>query len=144
MVRVRIANATYDGYFGRIVLAKQQMKKAAETLPSALRPVAIPLLDGHILRSAAAGSQSREQQATAQKLREAAESAYRRAASGGSSVPGGTALSAQAYRAMGFLYRDWAPSRDCDAKAAFGKYLDLQPSAVDADNVRQGVQELRC
>lgn len=47
---------------------------------------------------------------------------------------------------MGHLYYAHRAHRstDCDAKAAYTKYLELQPSARDAERIKGRVAELRC
>src|SRR5262249_28749522 len=131
MVRVRITNAGYDAHLGRLALAKRQMGTVLEAAPSPARPIVRDLLAGHLFGAAAHGALYRKEEARAYDFFEQAESAYRRAISGGGRVPNGAGWTAQAYKSLGMLYQglDEIKHRPCEAKAAFEKYLELAPSA---------------
>jgi hypothetical protein len=68
-----------------------------------------------------------------------AEGAYRRALAKDRSV----GLQAQAFKGLGYLYSD-STARQCDAKTAFGRYLEMLPGAPDAAEVRTAIGRLSC
>jgi Zn-dependent protease with chaperone function len=143
LVRVRVQNATYDAYLGRITLARGQMEKAANTLPPSIRPVGSNLLAGHLYVSAANGLTSHDNLTLASQARELAERAYRRAIGDGEGQAEGAALVAQAYKGLGLLYAGGA-RRPCEAKTALTRYLELARTATDASDIRQKIVEQPC
>src|SRR5262249_16626630 len=103
LVRVRVLNATYDAYLGRITLARGQMEKAPGALPPTVRPAGNSLLGGHLYASAANGLASRDNTTLANQARDLAERAYHRAIGEAGDNTQSAPLAAQAYKGLGLL-----------------------------------------
>lgn len=115
---VRVANAQYDAYLGRISLARAQMDRTVRAFPEGPGKRLIePLLDGNLYAAGSIGAKSRRDSQTAQSYFARAQTSYRRVISEGSSNPAMTPAVAQAYKFLGFLYQ---------------AHLDVGASAVDA------------
>lgn len=145
-VRVRVANAEFDALIGRTSLAQAQAIRAAATVPVSARPVATRLLDGHLASAASFGLAQRGNADEARRRIDDAERAYRQAialGSGDSTVKG---LVAFAYRGIGGLYygQRTLVRRDCEAKTALERYLELAPAAADIGDVRRKIADLTC
>jgi predicted Zn-dependent protease len=139
--RLRLNNAAWDAYFGRWRLATAQVERVMALVPEPRRASLRAMWDAHLHRAASVGARSRKDDAEAERNFAAAVDGYSRIAS----VPG-TAEHANAYRGLGDLYfahRDHK-STCWEAKAAYSKYLELQPAVRDAADIRVKLTQLSC
>jgi predicted Zn-dependent protease len=139
--RVRLANAAWDAYFGRWRLAVSQVDRVMAIVPAPRRALLETVWQAHLYGAASVGARSRKDDQAAERNFAVAVERYNRV----TAVPNAPDQAA-AYRGLGELYfahRDHKATH-CEAKAAFMKYLELQPAAKDAAAVRARLADLRC
>jgi beta-barrel assembly-enhancing protease len=139
---VRVSNAQYDAYLGRVSLARAQMSKAADAASPSVRPVAEQVFQGLMWSSAAHGTRSRVlDEKLANEVMETAMTSLERALA---LAPPRSAVLADVYRVKGLMLYDWwhpGPER-CQSKPALEWYLDLRPAAPDGDSIRTKLADL--
>jgi len=137
---IRVLNAQFDAHAGRMALAKSQMTRVVQTLPSTARPAATTFLDGHLQAAASFGLAKRGNIPQARAAVDAAATAYR------STIATTPALAPDASRALGLLYHGQRSvvNHDCAAKEALERYLSLKPAASDKDQIQGKLADLRC
>jgi predicted Zn-dependent protease len=143
--RVRVSNAQYDAYMGRMTLARAQIAKATASVPSALHGVAEEFFGGLMLHGAARGALFRlKDEALAHDLLGSAAASLRRAAV---LAPASSSAAADVHKTLGLMLHDWPAGGTryhCDSRRALERYLELRPAASDADTIRSRVRDLRC
>jgi hypothetical protein len=142
---VRLYNAIYDAYLGRMVLARWQGAKFVSSFRPSARPYAQGLMDGYIAGGALYGALSRQRNAEARVLFPEADAAYRRATTAEARTSY-TLLAILGYKGLGLLHynlRDLM-GKPCEARTALREYLSLYPSAPDAGDMKAKLEELRC
>jgi predicted Zn-dependent protease len=139
--RVRLSNAAWDAYFGRGRLATTQVERVMTIVPASRRTSLAALWRAHLYSAASVGARSRKQDQAAERLLAIAVDGYNRVTS-----ESGSQDHAAAYRGLGdaYLAHREHKSTDCDAKAAYAKYLELQPATKDAAEVKAKMTLLRC
>jgi len=139
--RVRLANAAWDGYFGRWRLAVSQVDRVMAIVPAPRRALLEAVWQAHLHGAASIGARSRNDDQAAERNLAVAVEHYNRV----TAVPN-VPEQAAGYRGLGELYfahRDHKATH-CEAKAAFMRYLELQPAAKDAAAIRARMTTLRC
>jgi predicted Zn-dependent protease len=139
--RLRLSNAAWDAYFGRWRLATAQVERVMAIVPEPRRTSLRTLWQAHLYGAASVGARSRKHDTEAEKAFAAAVDRYKSL----TAAPG-TADQANSYRGLGDLYfahRDHK-STHCEAKAAYSKYLELQPAVRDASGIRARLTQLTC
>ncbi|MBI4218526.1 MAG: M48 family metalloprotease [Chloroflexi bacterium] len=139
--RVRLANAQWDAYFGRWRLATAQVERVKAFAPPSERDSLGVLWQGQMHAAASVGARSRNDEGEADRNFAAAVDRF-------TTLTGSTAANQRAagYRGLGevyFAHREHKATH-CSAKDAFSKYLELRPTAKDADLVKRRMAELRC
>jgi predicted Zn-dependent protease len=141
--RIRVSNAQYDAFMGRMTLARAQVSKAEASVPPAVRLAAGEFFRGIMWNGAARGARVRlKDEKLANELITRAVASLDRAAS---LAPLRSPAAAETYRAKGLMIYDWwepGPKR-CGSKPALEKYLELRPEASDRDSIRNRIAELR-
>jgi Zn-dependent protease with chaperone function len=142
---VRVTNAQYDAYMGRVALARRQIAKAASTVPGDARPVAEEIFRGLMWGAAARGVRTRlSDERTANEAMGSAMASLERATTLAS--PRSRVL-ADVYRIKGVMLYDWweTDAKRCQAKLDLETYLLLRPDAADADAIQARLADLhRC
>jgi len=142
--RVRVSNAQYDAFMGRMTLARTQVAKATDSVPPLLRPAAGEFFLGIMWGGAARGARIRlKDERLANELITTAIASLDRAAA--LATPRSPVL-VDAYRVKGLMLYDWwtdARSKQCDSKPALEKYLELRPEAADRESIRTKITDLR-
>ena len=139
---VRVTNAQYDAYLGRIALARVQISKAAGSVPGAVRPVAEEVFEGLMWGAAARGVRTRlNDERMANEVMGSAMKSLERAAA---LAPPRSPVLADVYRIKGVMIHDWweRGTKRCEAKRALETYLDLRPNAPDRDAIRARIDDL--
>ena len=140
---IRVSNAQYDAYLGRLAVARAQVSKAEEATPPALRPAAGEVFRGLMWAGAARGARSRlKNENLANEVIQLAVTSFDRAAA---IAPPRSPIVADAYRLKGLMLYDWWESGTprCESKLALKRYLDLRPDAFDRDAVRAKIAGLQ-
>lgn len=138
---LRLRNAQWDAYFGRWRLAMTQVERVMAIVPEPWRASRRTLWQAHLYGAASFGARIRKNHPEAERNLAAAVDRYNSI----TTAPG-TADKAYAYLGLAELYfahRDHK-STDCEAKAAYSKYLEFQPAVRDAADIRARVTQLSC
>ena len=139
---LRVTNAQYDAFLGRVAIARAQVSKAAAVVPPAIRPTASEVFHGLMWSSAARGARmALNDDRLANEFMDTAVASMDRAAT---LAPRGSAILADAYRIKGLmLYEWWANgSKRCQSKPDLERYLELRPTAADGDVIRTKLADL--
>lgn len=139
--RVRLTNALYDAQLGRWQLANQQTARVLAGMPDSRRASFHHLSQAHLYTAASLGARSRGNHEGAEQAMTLAVARFKQV----TSTPG-TADYAMGYRGLGDLYfaHHSHKSTDCEAKAAYAKYLELQPAVRDVGSIKAKVSQLHC
>jgi predicted Zn-dependent protease len=144
---VRIANAGWDAYLGRVTLARSEVDRTLRAWPDdARRPLFAKMLYGMVAGASSSGAQTRGQTALAAAHFDEATTLFRAVIADAPAVAGAGSIQAQAYRQLGLLHyaqRD-TRGRPCEARAALEQYLELAPAAPDRVAVSERIRELTC
>src|SRR5262249_25505103 len=142
---VRVANAQYDAYLGRMSLARTQIDRTLRTLPeSRAKGLVGTLLEGNLYAAASRGAKSRHDSQAARDYVERAQASYRRVIAQDGSDPALTQVVAVTYKSLGLLYQahlDFGMSAT-EAREALEKYLELAPNAPDRAAMIEKIREL--
>jgi hypothetical protein len=139
---LRVTNAQYDAYLGRVAIARAQVSKAAAVVPPAIRPTASEVFHGLMWSSAARGTRvALNDERLANELMDTALASMARAAT---LAPRGSAILADAYRIKGLMLYEWwaSGSKRCQGKPDLERYLELRPAAADGDLIRTKLADL--
>jgi predicted Zn-dependent protease len=141
--RIRVSNAQYDAYMGRIAIARVQVSKAATSVAPADRPIAEEFFTGLTLGSAAWGARARlkDEKLANEVMRHAITSLERAMTLASPRSPALASIS----RTKGLMIYEWWESgaNRCAAKPALERYLELRPDAPDRDTIRMKLTDLR-
>ncbi len=142
---LRLANAQYDAYLGRMSIARAQMDRSLQSLPEGpAKGLIRVLLEGNVYASGSVGAKSRRDTQSARDYLARAQTSYRRVITQGSSDSTMTQMVAVAYKSLGLLYQahlDFGTSA-ADARDALEKYLELAPNASDRATITEKLREL--
>jgi predicted Zn-dependent protease len=141
--RIRVTNAQYDAYLGRLSVARVQIEKAGAAAPVTVRPAVTAMLEGITLGSAARGARARPRdEHLADTVKQRAVASFDRAVS---LAPRGSLLEADADRFKGMFLFDWEKGENerCASKPPLVRYLELRPEAPDRDAIRTRIAALQ-
>jgi Zn-dependent protease with chaperone function len=139
---LRVTNAQYDAFLGRVAIARGQVSRAAAVVPPAIRPTASEVFHGLMWSSAARGARmALNDERLANEFMDTALASMARAAT---LAPRGSAILADAYRIKGLMLYEWwaSGSKRCQSKPDLERYLELRPAASDGDVIRTKLADL--